>query len=36
LFIKIKLKVWNMKNVSMWYQEKIHSSTKYLLPHSEH
>jgi len=22
LFIKIKLKVWNMKNVSMWYQKK--------------
>jgi hypothetical protein len=22
LFIIIKLKVWNMKNVSMWYQKK--------------
>ena len=22
LFIKIKLKVWNVKNVSMWYQKK--------------
>jgi hypothetical protein len=22
LFIKIKLMVWNMKNVSMWYQKK--------------
>ena len=22
LFIKIKLKVWNKKNVSMWYQKK--------------
>jgi hypothetical protein len=31
LFIIIKLKVWNMKNVSMWYQKKTHSSTKYLI-----